>query len=243
MRKIILSLIFMLIAGAAHANPDQLYRDGKYAEARDAYAELSIENPKEVRYRFNQGCAAYKAGDNEGAVLAFQSTIRRTTDDDMKFDSYYNLGNIHLQMQDYKSAVGYYTAALRINNKDKALKNNFELALRLLKEQEEQEQQSSGDQEGEDQQQDQEQSGNQDQSDLPGQDRESGQKNGEQQDGQQEEPQQQTEGGQPRQPEQQEAAFDQQQAEALLDNMEEDRQQFMRYNIPSDKGVGSGKAW
>ncbi len=236
MRKIILSLIFMLIAGAAHANPDQLYRDGKYAEARDAYAELSIENPKEVRYRFNQGCAAYKAGDNEGAVLAFQSTIRRTTDDDMKFDSYYNLGNIHLQKQDYKSAIEYYKQAYAIKQ-DADLMYNLELALRKLKEQSDQEQEGESSDKQDQSQEQQSEKQNQDQSG----EQEDSQSQGENQEGQQQEQpgEQQQEGQQP----EQQAAFDQQQAEALLDNMQEDRQQFMRYNIPSDKGVGSGKAW
>lgn len=237
MRKIILSLVLILCAGVAYANPDQLYRDGKFEEARDAYGQLDMDNPQQVRYRYNRGCAAYKAGDMEGAVGAFSSTIRRSEDNsELQYKSLFNLGNTAFQQQDFKSAIEYYKQAYAIKQ-DADLMYNLELALRKLKEQSDQEQEGESSDKQDQSQEQQSEKQNQDQSG----EQEDSQSQGENQEGQQQEQpgEQQQEGQQP----EQQAAFDQQQAEALLDNMQEDRQQFMRYNIPSDKGVGSGKAW
>jgi hypothetical protein len=46
-------------------------------------------------------------------------------------------------------------------------------------------------------------------------------------------------------PDQPGAILDRKKAEALLDNLEEDRSRFLRFQIPEDKkqGVQSGKDW
>ena len=54
------------LAGADRAraaeDPDQLYRKGRFAEAEKAYADLDMDHPKDVRYRYDRGCAAYQQG-------------------------------------------------------------------------------------------------------------------------------------------------------------------------------------
>ena len=54
----------LAVAGRARAgeDPDQLFRKGRYAEAEKAYADLDMDHPKDVRYRYNRGCAAYQQG-------------------------------------------------------------------------------------------------------------------------------------------------------------------------------------
>ena len=69
----------------AKENPDELYRQGRFAEAEKAYARSDMDHPKDIRYRYNRGCAAYQNGDFQGAMAAFSSVLRRAKDDEMRF--------------------------------------------------------------------------------------------------------------------------------------------------------------
>ncbi len=51
-------------------SPDELYRKGRFAEAEKAYARSDMDNPKDLRYRYNRGCAAYQSGDYQAAAAA-----------------------------------------------------------------------------------------------------------------------------------------------------------------------------
>jgi Ca-activated chloride channel family protein len=38
--------------------PDELYRQGKYEDAEKSYAQGDMDHPKDIRYRYDRGCAA-----------------------------------------------------------------------------------------------------------------------------------------------------------------------------------------
>ena len=74
-------------------NPDALYQEGRYDEAEKIYSQKDMDNPKDTRYRYNRGCAAYQKSDYEGALAAFSSVVRRAKNDEVRFKAAYNLGN------------------------------------------------------------------------------------------------------------------------------------------------------
>lgn len=87
-------LLFLVMAGGvtmtavrteAAESPDELYRKGRFAEAEEAYAQGDMDNPKDLRYRYNRGVAAYQKGDYQTAAAAFASVLRRSQNDDLRF--------------------------------------------------------------------------------------------------------------------------------------------------------------
>ena len=288
---LLLGVIFPATAMAAE-NPDELYKQGRFAEAEKAYAASDMDHPKDTRYRYNRGCAAYQNSDYQGATAAFSSVLRRAQDNETRFRSVYNLGNTAFKQGDLASAEAHYKQAILWNPENKDAKYNLELVLRELEKQKQSKEQGPGQPSKQDAGQpekraDQEQGKKQGKGpDEPSgeektpdesssQAKDQGKDMGQGQSGQ-EEPSQGTEGAQPgeRPKAEQDTAqdlsgelkatqglpeekgheqaqgavmsmIDKKKAEALLDNVKEDRSKFLRFQVPEDKkqGVRSGKDW
>lgn len=155
---VVFILLMTSVSARAAENPDELYRKGRFEEAAKAYNQGDMDNPKNLRYRYNRGCAAYQNGQYQEASAAFSSVLRRAEDDDLRFRSAYNLGNTAYKQQDLQSAVAYYKQALTYDSSSEDARHNLELALRTL-ERMKQEQKEKQNQESE--QQDQQKQDNQ----------------------------------------------------------------------------------
>ena len=267
-----------LFAGAearAGDDPDQLFRQGKYAEAEKAYARSDMDNPKDIRFRYNRGCAAFQNSDLKTAVASFSSVLRRTDARDIRFKASYNLGNAAFKQGDFESASSFYRQALKLNPESEDSRHNLELALRELakqKEKEKEKQQEKQQPDSADKGKKGEQSKAGDKGKTPekgsegqkdsgkGEDRGPAEKNGSDAEGEKQESekdhpanlqgspgsQQDTGKGENQEDHTRAgAAIDRKRAEAMLDNLQEDRSRFFRFQIPEDKrhGVGSGKDW
>jgi len=272
---------FCACLALAAENPDELYRQGRFEDAEKAYSRSDMDNPKDIRYRYNRGCAAYQNSDFKGAVAAFSSVLRRSDNDEIQFKAAYNIGNTAFKAGNFESAVEKYKEALLLNPENEDAKYNLELALRELEKQKNkktQEQNKAGQKDpgqskdsednsdSKDKKEDAEQKQDQGQDQKNSKDQE---QPGRQKDNQEKTPERPDEGqkaeqdkardlsgqlkplqampeqdeGQP--PDQPGALLDRKKAEALLDNLEEDRSRFLRFQIPEDKkqGVQSGKDW
>ena len=299
---LIFTLLFGLISSThaeADEDPDELYRQGCFAEAEKAYAASDMDHPKDLRYRYNRGCAAYKNSDYQAAMAAFSSVLKRTqakdpqtTGQDIEtlFKTAYNLGNTAFKQGDFGSAAAYYKQAIICNPENEDTKYNLEIALIELAKQKKSKTEEPKTQPQKDSDKTEDQA---DQSKTC--------KEGEDSDKSSGEPAQehkndkgQTETGQPgkseeekatgsdkgekveeespkdlsgelkalqRPPAQQEddqasgsaismpkvpsGGIDKKKAEALLDNIKEDRSRFLRFQTPKDKkhGVQSGRDW
>lgn len=295
----VITIIFPLLFGVtfptgalAGENPDELYNQGRFAEAEKAYAASDMDHPKDTRYRYNRGCAAYQNSDYQGAAAAFSSVLRRAKDNETQLRSAYNLGNTAFKQGDLASAAAHYKQAILWNPENKDAKYNLELVLRALEKQKNRkdegpEQPSEKDSGQPEKKADQEQGNKQGKGpDKPAgeeetpdeassQAKDQGKDKGQGQSGQ-DKPSQGTEGAEPgeRQKAEQDTAqdlsgelkptqdlpeekgheqaqgavmsmIDKKKAEALLDNVKEDRSRFLRLRVPEDKkhGVPSGKDW
>jgi Ca-activated chloride channel family protein len=275
------------ISSQAVESPDDLYRNGRFAEAEEAYAQSDMDNPKDLRYRYNRGCAAYQGGDYQSAAAAFASVLRRSDDDEMRYKAAYNLGNANYRQGDFESAADHYKQAIKYNTTSEDARHNLELALRALQKQKDQQNQQSGDQSqrGDDQQKDE--SGDEKQKSDKNQqpdDKASGENSSAEQqksdeseqskenrgeaddksqgkdsrNAQQSEQKSQQdlagelkprEGMPPQNAEEQSSRaamirMNQKKAEALLDNIQEDRSMMMRLQTKGrQRGAASGKDW
>jgi Ca-activated chloride channel family protein len=148
---------------SAAESPADLYAQGKYEDAQQAWQRLAEKNPKSVELAFNLGAAAYKNKDLDTALKAFSQAL--TTDDaDLRTKAEYNLGNTLFQrgsakkdIKTLEDALGHYTQALNLTPKDANAQHNKKVTEDLiakLKEQqkEEQKQDKKQDEQKQDQQ-------------------------------------------------------------------------------------------
>ena len=155
-----LALIFATpILSSAAEPPDELYKLGRFSEAEKAYAQSDMDNPKDIRYRYNRGCAAYQKGDYQTAAAAFSSVLRRSEDKAVQFKAAYNMGNAAFKQGDFQSAAGYFKQAIGYDPANPDARHNLEIALRALEKQKNQQNQQSQGQGQQDKKQPQEKSG------------------------------------------------------------------------------------
>ena len=141
-------LTFCLMTSAdADETGEELYRQGRYAEAEQQFLKQDMDNPLDAKFRYNRGCAAYGNEDFQGASAAFQSVLARSEDPDMKRRSVYNLGNAAFQSKQFDKAAAAYKRALTLDPNDADARHNLEMALHSLREaQKQQEQQNDSEQ-------------------------------------------------------------------------------------------------
>ncbi|OQY47576.1 MAG: hypothetical protein B6240_05775 [Desulfobacteraceae bacterium 4572_87] len=264
----ILCLFLFPAHGKARENPDQLYEQGRFAEAAKGYADRDMDNPRDIRHRYNRGCADYQASDYKASMAAFSSVLKRTDDPKTRVKALFNLGNAAFKKADFPSAKVYYQQAIVLDPANENARFNLELTLRELEKQKKQEEEKKK----------QQQKGSKKEKDPKKEDPKKEKKTGEKppsQDQQQPEKQEkkpepkkekqtnepeaqkpenqkpETREPEPREPEAQKpeqapaARMEKQKAEALLDNIKEDRARFMKFQVPEARGRGnpSGKDW
>ena len=271
----ILVITYGSLAGSpayAGEDPDELYRQGNFAEAEKAYARYDMDHPKDTRYRYNRGCSAYQNSDYKGATAAFSSVLRRTEDNQIRFKAAFNLGNTAYKMGGFESAATYYRQALLVDPSSEDARYNMELALRA-REKQKKEQNEKSKKEHEEKNQEKQTSENRQQPKGKNEEKQDpGKKQDKSDEGKndnrsannqktEEKPPEDLSGElKPLQELPQEdkketpdsdkdkkdgASVDRRRAEALLDNIKEDPSRLLQYLIPEEKrhGVSSGKDW
>ena len=266
-----LSFFYSIAAGGE--NPDELYGQGRFAEAEKIYAASDMDNPKDLRYRYNRGCANYQGADYKGATAAFSSVLRRAKDSKTQVKAAYNLGNTAFKQGDFASAVAHYKRAILIDPESENARYNLEIALRGLekqkKEQKEGQKCSGKNENKKDQSKDGKKGKGEGKSspdksaekkgpqDKDQQDKKTGKDQGQEKkpDEEQGSPKDLSGDLQPREalpqkeknqgPGQAISLMDRKKAEALLDNVKENRSKYLEFQTPKDKrrGVLSGKDW
>jgi Ca-activated chloride channel family protein len=148
-----LGVVALLPFHAAHASPTsaaEAYGQGNFAAAERDYMAAAQSNPRQPILQYNEGAAAYKAGEFPQAARAFQASVDASPSGNAKRlveqeDAYYNLGNTLYRegqkteqgnaeqtIQTWTQAVKAYDAALQLQAKDVDSKFNRNLVRRKL---------------------------------------------------------------------------------------------------------------
>ena len=141
----------------ANENPEELYRQGHYQKAEQAFIKKDMDHPKDVRNRYNRGCASFQNANYEGASAAFRSALKRTDDKQITFSSAYNLGNSLFKQGDFQGAAQAFKQSIKINPGDEDSKYNYGLTLKTIEENRKKEEEKQQENQEQEQEQNQEQ--------------------------------------------------------------------------------------
>ena len=212
---------------------NELYNDGTYDQAAEAYRGLLQRQPAEQdkpnqtlpKLWFNLGNSLAQLGDTEKAIESYdafkESGLSQAFDPTELSKADYNKGTL-LAQQDPEAAIDALKQALKANPQDPDAKHNLEM---LLQQQQDQQQDNQN------QDQDQNQNENQDQQDQNSDQNQDGQNQDSEQDqdGQNQDPNQQNQPPPQQQPQQGQApSMQPRDAEALLDALEQKEKDLLR---------------
>jgi tetratricopeptide (TPR) repeat protein len=133
---------------------NRLYRDGLFEEAHQKYLEALAAAPESPVIPFNDGNALYQSADYERAMEAYERAIE-TGDPGLQSAAWYNLGNALYRQQQLEPALEAYKQALRLRPADVDAKHNFERVLEQMQQQQQQQQDGEDDEQEEDSQDEQ----------------------------------------------------------------------------------------
>lgn len=157
---------------------NRLYREGRYAEAVEAYQSALEDGEATPELQYNLGTALLRLGRYDEAERHLQAALSGV-DAEVRRRSFFNLGSRYLEearaqgadpqaAESLEAAIEAYKRALRLQPRDDDAKWNLELALREQQEQQQNEQsdseQSQDPQQGDDPQNQGGQGGGQNQS-------------------------------------------------------------------------------
>jgi Ca-activated chloride channel homolog len=165
-RKLLVLAAFVLSApagaradsvAAKNREGNRLFAEGKYREAEKAYGEAQGKAPLRPELLYNSGNALLKQKNYDAAVQSLRQSIARG-DRSLQARAWYNIGDAQFEAGRYRESADAFIQSLRIDPSDHDTKYNLELALRKLKEQQNQKQSQGGsqnDDQNKDQSQDQ----------------------------------------------------------------------------------------
>jgi len=113
------------------------YARGSHPQALSAFERAAAARPQDPATRFNVADGLYKNGKYDEAAMLYRA-LGSDPASPLAGPARYNLGNSLYQNQDYRGAIQAYRDALQVAPRDEDTRKNLELALRALKEQQEQ---------------------------------------------------------------------------------------------------------
>ena len=180
LQKTYITLLFLLVASSAFAQKterdylrsgNKLYNDSLFIKAEVDYRKALEINPKSTDAMFNLGNSLLMQQKAKEAMEQFESASKVEKDKDKLAQIYHNMGVILQSSKQYPQCIEAYKESLRNNPKDDETRYNLALAQKLLKDQQ--------------QNQDQNQDKNQDQKQDQNKDKQKDQKQDEKKDQQQ----------------------------------------------------------
>jgi Ca-activated chloride channel family protein len=160
-------------AQASIQSAEQAYRKGDYSTAEKQYEQATEQRPDAAPLQFNLGAAAYKSGQYDAALPAFQKALN-TDQVGVQQQAYYDMGNTQYRMgqkteksapddtiKTWQNAVQSYEAAMKLKPDDADAKFNHDYVQKKLEQLQKQQQQQKKDDQKQNQNKDQKQDQNQ----------------------------------------------------------------------------------
>ncbi len=226
-------VIALLFAGNAQAQVtrniqkgNNFYDQHKYNEAAADYAKAVAKNPNSTQGLYNLGTTLYQQKKYDDSRKWLERTEKVAKDKGSKSAANYNIGNTYMSQQKWEDAVKAYKQTLRANPQDGDAKYNLSYAEQMLKKQ----QQENKDKKDKQDKKDDKKEDKQDKQDKKDD------KDKDKQDKNQQQDQDKKEDKQDQQPQSQPSKLSQQQAEQLLNALQQEEKK-LQDKMKKEKGV------
>lgn len=133
---------------------NKLYQDSLFVKAEVDYRKALDQEPKSADAMYNLGNALLMQQKAKEAMEQYEAASRVETDKAKLAQIYHNMGVILQSSKQYPQCIEAYKQSLRRNPKDNETRYNLALAQKLLKDQQQQQQNQDQQQQKQDQQQD-----------------------------------------------------------------------------------------
>ena len=174
MRKYIVFILLMLTAANLMAQKaernylrrgNRFYKDSTYVDAEINYRKALDANPNSTMAMYNLGNALLYQNKPQEALEQYAAVANIEKDKDNLAKDLHNVGVIWHTQKDYQKAIAAYKDALRKNPHDDETRYNLALAMKMLKDgqQQQNQDQEQNQQEQQEQQQNDQQQQNQEQ--------------------------------------------------------------------------------
>ena len=121
------------------------YNDADYAQSEESYRRALEANPESVEAMFNLADALYKQEKYDEAVRIMTDVAKSASlNNEERARVFHNLGNAMFAQNKLKEALEYYKESLRQDPRDYETKYNLAYVQELLKQQEQNDQNSDG---------------------------------------------------------------------------------------------------
>ncbi|MDY0362501.1 MAG: VWA domain-containing protein [Desulforegulaceae bacterium] len=118
------------------------YNNKNYEKAYNDWVKEQIENPDDIKLYYNIGNASYKNNDLENAQKNYEKVYEsEKAPDDLRFNSLFNLANVHLLKGNYDKSIELYEKYIEKFPQDNDAKKNLTLA-KMLKNKKKQEEEN-----------------------------------------------------------------------------------------------------
>jgi Ca-activated chloride channel homolog len=118
---------------------DALKKKDLKSAIRDYEAAFKEDPELPLQARMNLAHAYFEDKQYKKALKNYQAIVSGTASESLKSVAYQQIGNIYVQEKNYKTALDWFKKSLRTNPFNENARYNYELAFKLLKQQENQE--------------------------------------------------------------------------------------------------------
>ncbi len=110
-----------------------LYLQEKYDESLSTFVDAQIEAPENIKVKYNVASSHYKMKNFEEAVKGYLDVTSTAQDAHIEAFSLYNIGNAMYRQGKLQEAVEYYKKALELEPEDKDAQHNLEFVREEIK--------------------------------------------------------------------------------------------------------------
>lgn len=115
---------------------NEAYRKGNFTSAIDFYNKALSINPNNQYAKVNKAITLNKSNKIEDANKLYNEVLEKVSDNGLKSTINYNKGVNEAKEKKYKEAIEYFKESLRKKPNDQQARENLQLAINRLKEQE-----------------------------------------------------------------------------------------------------------
>ena len=201
----------------------KLYKDSLFSQSEEKFSEALLKNQDSFIPSYNLANAVYKQSDFERSESLFNGLTQKTENKKQKSMAFHNLGNSLFNQDKIEESIEAYKNALRNDPSDFDSKYNLSLALKRLKEQQENKEEEKEEEEKEEEKEEEEKEEKEE--------KEKEEENKQEDPSQNQEPQDQQEPEQPKDPNE----MSQQEAQQMLDALE-NKERELQEELQKKKG-------